>query len=395
MSTVVVIALIGALTVGVALGWFAHASYSGERAVRAEAQLAALRHNETLLTQSLSAVNEDAARRASGAIGEQIASIVGPLRETVGSLAAQVDHVERNRIHAYAGLQEQVAGMHRTSQSLSTQTGQLVTALRAPQVRGRWGEVQLERVVELSGMSKHCDFSTQQSGESAEGVQSSLVRPDLLVHLAGGKNIVVDAKVPFAAYLDAVEQTEEPAKTTALKRHASQVRTHITTLSAKSYWLSFDQTPEFVVLFLPGDSFLDAALQMDPELLEYGFSRNVVLATPTTLIALLRTVAHMWRSESLSQDAATIHQLGRELYARIGTVSSHLDKLGSQLSRAVDSFNSTVASVESRVNVTARKLHELKISEVAPTTIRQVELRPRAVIGGDTNDVLEPSSSPG
>lgn len=369
MSALTALGLVVALALGVALGWLLHASRSGDRAARAEAKLAALEANESQLRQSLSVVNEDAARRQSGAVGEQVSRLVGPLHEAVGALSRQVENVERSRIHAYAGLTEQVEGMHRASQLLSTQTQQLVTALRAPQVRGRWGEIQLERVVELAGMVRHCDFDTQVSKEG--------VRPDLLVYLAGGKQIVVDAKVPFAAYLDAAQEEDSAQRDRHLTRHSRQLRTHIDQLSAKSYWESFDPTPEFVVLFVPGDPFLDAALGAAPDLLEYAFARNVILATPTTLVALLRTIAFTWRQEALSRDAATIHRLGRELYQRLGTVGEHLDRLGGQLGKAVDSFNLTVSSMETRVGVTARKLNELELFDGDVSEIGRVDSWPR------------------
>lgn len=369
MTALTALGLLVALGLGAVLGWLLRASRDGERAARAEAQLAALRENEGQLRQSLAAVSEDAARRQSGAIGDQVSRLVGPLSEAVGALSQQVEQVERNRVHAFAGLSEQVEGMHRASQLLSTRTGQLVTALRAPQVRGRWGEIQLERVVELAGMVKHCDFDTQVSKDG--------VRPDLLVYLAGGKQIVVDAKVPFAAYLDAAEAEDATERDRHLARHARQLRTHVDQLSAKAYWESFDPTPEFVVLFVPGDPFLDAALGADSELLEYAFARNVVLATPTTLVALLRTIAHTWRQEALSRDAATIHRLGRELYQRLGVVGSHLDRLGTQLGKSVDSFNMTVSSLETRVGVTARKLHELEIFDGDLPDVQRVDAWPR------------------
>lgn len=218
-------------------------------------------------------------------------------------------------------------------------------------------------------MVKHCDFETQVVREG--------VRPDLIVRLAGGKQIVVDAKVPLEAYLDAAQSEDPAAQTEHLTRHARHLRTHVDQLSAKAYWESFDPTPEFVVLFVPGDPFLDAALTADSGLLEHAFSRNIVLATPTTLIALLRTIAHMWRQEALSQDAARIHQLGRELYSRLGTVGAHFDKLGAQLGKAVESFNSTVASMESRVVVTARKLNDLEIFQAPVPVTRPVDVWPR------------------
>lgn len=369
MNILTALGLLVALAIGGVVGWLLHASRVGDRAVRAEAQLAALRQNEALLRQSLSAVNEDSARRNSTVIGQQVSHLVEPLHDAVDALAEHVREVEHHRIRAYAGLSEQVTGMHRASMQLSMQTGQLVTALRAPQIRGRWGEIQLERVVELAGMVKHCDFDTQVSKDG--------FRPDMIVRLAGDRQIVVDAKVPFAAYLDAAQDEEPGARDKHLRRHAKQLRTHIDQLADKAYWEAFEPTPEFVVLFVPGDPFLDAALTSDTSLLEYAFGRNVILATPTTLVALLRTVAYTWKQESIAEDAARIHQLGRELYGRIGIVSTHLDKLGAHLGKAVESFNSTVGSVDSRVGVTARKLHELELFDAEPVEIARVDERPK------------------
>lgn len=369
MNAFTAFGMLVALGVGIAIGWLLHSSRAGDRAARAEAQLAALRDNEVLLRQSLSAVNEDSARRHSGALGAQMSRFVEPLHDAVDALSEQVRQVEHSRIRAYAGLTEQVSGMQRASIHLSTQTSQLVTALRAPQVRGRWGEIQLERVVELAGMVKHCDFDTQVSKEG--------VRPDMIVRLAGGRQIVVDAKVPFAAYLDAAQEEDAGLRDKLLTRHARHLRTHVDQLADKAYWRSFDPTPEFVVLFVPGDPFLDAALTADSSLLEYAFARNVILTTPTTLVALLRTVAHTWKQESLAEDAVKIQQLGRELYARLNVASTHLDKLGVNLGKAVESFNSTVSSVDSRVAVTARKLSELELFEGDVAEVRRVDGRPR------------------
>ncbi len=379
-GAVTVVLVLGALLVGVALGWSVHAARSGARLASAEAELAAGRAAEETVRRSLELLTADAARRSSGAVGEQVAGVVDPLRHAVGELAEQVHAVERARVEAYAGLREQVAGMHRTSTLLTAQTTQLVTALRAPQVRGRWGELQLERVVELAGMVEHCDFSTQVSAVVERGDGPVAVRPDMVVHLSGGRQVVVDAKVPFAAYLEAVEATDDAEHRRLLARHAKALRAHVDALSAKSYWRAFEPSPEFVVLFVPGDPFLEAALTADPGLLEHAFARDVVIATPTTLVALLRTVAHGWRQETLSEQAATVLALGRELHARLGTVGGHLDRLGGQLGRAVDSFNATVSSVESRVLVTARKLGELGLDGgVAVPVPSPVEGTPRRV----------------
>lgn len=371
-------ALLLAFCAGGALGWLAHACRAGQRTAAAEAELAALRGNEELVRQSLGAVSADAARHNSQAIG----TLVAPLHDALGTLNQHIQQVEHNRINAYSGLREQVAGMQQLSQQLSAQTGQLVSALRAPQVRGRWGEIQLERVVELAGMTRHCDFDTQVTANGRNGT----IRPDLVVRLAGGRQLVVDAKVPLTAYLDATSETDPRRRTEQLARHAKHLRGHIDQLSGKAYWEAFDPGPEFVVLFIPGDPFLDAALTADSGLLEYAFGRNVILATPTTLIALLRTVAFGWRQEALSHDMATIQQLGRELYNRLSTAGNHLDKLGTQLGKAVDSFNHSVASIESRVMVTARRLHDLDIGDRAVPAIAPVQSWPRAVGFSDTNE---------
>ncbi|MGX1806773.1 DNA recombination protein RmuC [Nocardia sp. NPDC055321] len=376
MTAPMLFALLLVFIAGLAVGWLGHAARAGQRAAVAEARLSAMHDNERLLRQSLGAASEDAARRQSHAIG----TLVEPLREAVGTLNRHIQEVEHNRINAYSGLREQVAGMQRMSHQLSTQTGQLVAALRAPQVRGRWGEIQLERVVELAGMTRHCDFDTQVTRRAgSSGATEGVVRPDLVVRLAGERHIVVDAKVPCTAYLEAAATEEPRARDAHLARHAKHLRSHVEQLAAKEYWAAFDPSPEFVVLFVPGDPFLDAALGADPGLLEYAFTRNVVLATPTTLMALLRTVALGWRQEAMTADMAVIQQLGRELYGRLGTTGRHLDRLGAQLGKAVDSFNHTVASVETRVMVTARKLHDLEIAEAPVPDIGRVESWPRAV----------------
>ncbi len=375
------VALLLVFTAGLGLGWLGHAARAGHRATAAEARLAVAADNERLLRQSLSAANEDAARRHSHAVG----AMVEPLRAAVGALNEHIQQVERQRISAYSSLREQVASMQRTSHQLTGQTGQLVAALRAPQIRGRWGEIQLERVVELAGMTRHCDFQTQVH-RTGRGEDDRAVRPDLVVRLAGERHIVVDAKVPFAAYLDACGTDDPDVRAELLTRHAKHLRAHVDQLSDKAYWAAFEPAPEFVVLFVPGDPFLDAALTTDSELLEYAFGRNVILATPTTLIALLRTIAFGWRQEALSRDMATVQRLGRELYHRLGMTGKHLDRLGAQLGKAVEAFNCTVASVESRVMVTARKLHDLEIAEQDVPTIGRVDCLPRAVGFADAGE---------
>jgi DNA recombination protein RmuC len=259
------------------------------------------------------------------------------------------------------------------SGELRTETKQLVAALRAPQVRGRWGEHQLRRIVEAAGLLEHCDFAEQVTSVNDRQV----VRPDMVVRLHGGRSVVVDAKAPFDAYLSAMEARDERTRDGHLDQHARVLRGHVDALAAKSYWTAFDQSPEFVVLFVPADPFLDAALQRDPSLMEHAFTRNVVLATPATLIALLRTVSYSWRQEALARNALAVHGLARELYGRLATLGDHVGKLGSSLGASVTAYNRAVGSLESRVLVSARKLAEMGVSDEELATPAQVEITPR------------------
>ncbi|HVL84288.1 MAG TPA: DNA recombination protein RmuC [Pseudonocardia sp.] len=339
------------------------------------------RNNESFVALAEARLTEATAALAARADGDAtarahaIGQLLDPMTATLARVEGQLRSVEKERESAYAGLREQVGAMRQSSERLQSETKQLVNALRAPQVRGRWGELQLERVVQLAGMVEHCDFSTQVTGSGRDGG----VRPDMVVHLAGGKQVVVDAKVPFAAYLEAVESTDPQVHGERLAAHARQLRQHVDSLAAKEYWAAFDPSPEFVVLFVPGDPFLEAALRADPALLEHAFGSNVVVATPTTLIALLRTVAYAWRQEALAEGAARIHQLGRELHSRLATMGSHVAKLGRSLDSAVASYNQTVSSLESRVLVTARRLTELKVADGELPAPGQVERAPRTV----------------
>lgn len=346
------------------------------------------RNNEQFVTLAEGRIREAAAALHAKAEGDEaaraaaITKLLDPMASALARVEGQIQAVEKERQGAYAGLTEQVKAMASDAERLRHETKALVSALRAPQTRGRWGELQLERIVQLAGMVEHCDFSTQVCAQAASGNGSDReggVRPDMIVHLSGGKQIVVDAKVPFAAYLEAVETQDPTVHSERLAAHARQLRTHVDQLSGKAYWAAFEPTPEFVVLFVPGDPFLEAALRSDPALLEHAFSHNVVVATPTTLIALLRTVAYGWRQEALARNAAQVHQLGRELHARLATMGGHIAKLGRSLDGAVDSYNRTVSSLESRVLVTARRLTELRVSEGELASPGQVERIPRAV----------------
>jgi DNA recombination protein RmuC len=293
----------------------------------------------------------------------------------LAGLQEQVRVLTEQRVSWQAQLAQQVADVRHSTDQLRRETGALATALRRPQVRGRWGELHLRRAVELAGLVSRCDFDEQVTVR--DGDQAGL-RPDLVVRLAGGKQVVVDAKVPLDAFLDVTESDDEDERAAHATRHARQFRQHVDTLAGKGYWRAFASSPEFVVLFVPGEAFLSCALEADPSLIEYAAERKVVLATPTTLIALLRTVAHAWTQEALAERAQEVHRLGRELHQRLCTMSSHVDRVGRALGAAVTSYNQAVGSLESRVLVTARRLHDLEVTDEELDPPRQVELAPRS-----------------
>lgn len=328
--------------------------------------------------------------------------LVKPVTETLGKFETRIGEIEKAREGAYSELKEQIRNLNDGNQKLQSETSSLVKALRQPAGRGQWGEIQLRRVVELAGMQEHCDFETQHTTTTDEGKK---LRPDLIVHLPGGKTIVVDSKTPMEAYLDAIQAADDTKRDEALRRHSAQVRVHIQQLASKNYTSQFAHAPEFTVLFLPSESFFSAALQNDPGLIEHGVEKSVILATPTTLIALLRAVAYGWRQEALAENAREISKLGRTLHERLGKLADHFVKLGRSLGHAVENYNSAMRSLESRVLVTARKFEELQA--VAPdATIANPELidhQPHANIasgptGDETNGdfpfVPEPSPNP-
>ncbi|MDZ4817815.1 MAG: DNA recombination protein RmuC [Planctomycetota bacterium] len=306
-----------------------------------------------------------------------IDKLVTPVKESLDKVDVKIQELEKARVGAYSGLTQQVTSLIDMQKDLRTETSNLVRALRSPTARGRWGEIQLKRVVELAGMLNYCDFEEQHHAVSGDG----RIRPDLLIRLPGAKNIIVDSKAPLAAYLDAIDATDDETKRSKLADHARQVRNHASALGKKAYQEQIDSAPEFVVLFLPGEIFFSAALEHDPTLVEYAFEHKVIIASPTTLIALLRAVAHGWSHENLAENAKAISELGRELYKRCFDMGEHLEALGKNLRKATDSYNKTVGSMEHRVLVTARKFATLGIGngESQLAELEPIESIPRSL----------------
>jgi len=401
----VALLLLACLVLGVVIGWSIAAARKNvdittlKTALDAERQMNQERH--AILKQTFTALSAEALHRNNASFlqlaqqtlsrfqvqakGElelkerAVAELVKPIQETLSRTEKQLRELERERRESHGALTRHLENLARTQQALHSETRNLVQALRRPEVRGQWGELTLRRLAELAGMVEHCDFVEQVHTTGSDGA----LRPDMVVHMPGGREVVVDVKTPLDAYLSAVEATDDRERDQFLQQHARLVRERVRTLAGKRYWDQFDQAPDFVILFIPGDQFLAAALDVDRALLEDALSQKVVLATPTSLVALLRAVAYGWRQETLTRNADRIRALGEEMYSRLATLSQHLAGLGRNLDASVTQFNRVVGSFESKVMPSARKFTDLGINakkDVVDT--RQIETGAREV--GDT-----------
>lgn len=301
--------------------------------------------------------------------------LVTPIKSALENVDVKLGELEKNRIGAYEALRQQIDDMILTQKSLKDETNHLVSALKTPSVRGRWGEMQLRRVVELAGMIEHCDFEEQV--EISDNDRT--IRPDMVIYLPGDHQIIVDAKAPLAAYLEALETNDETMKKNLLKEHARQIRNHVSALANKRYWAQFEKSPEFVIMFLPGEVFFSVATEYDVNLIEFAMQQRVIISTPTILLGLLHAIAQGWRQENLAENAKQIIKMGQELYQRLSVMAEHIAQLGKNINAAVQSYNSTVASMESRVLVSARKFKELEVHEKNIIELTPIEQTTRSI----------------
>lgn len=411
MPAVNPVVLIAGVAFGLVVGWLAAAFRATRRISRQDIELAGARERlknleatvqdrntqreafKALATDALSQTTNQFLALATAKFGDlhtgaakdlearqkAIEELLKPVRESLGKMDVSLKDIDARRIGTESGLKELITGVKTTQEQLKAETGNLVKALRAPTVRGRWGEIQLHRVVEMAGMVPYCDFSEQESTTTEQG----RLRPDMVVRLPAGRTIVVDSKAPLSAYLEALEATDDLTRAARLADHARQVRDHIAKLATKAYQEHITPSPDFVVMFLPGESFFSAALQNDPSLIDYGVERNVIPATPTTLISLLRAVAYGWRHETIAENAREISELGRELHARVGSLAKHFERLGHSLDASVTAYNAAIGTLESRVLVSARRLRELgaatggeEIADLGPVEKVTRDLKP-------------------
>jgi DNA recombination protein RmuC len=355
----------------------AEAELAAEKAVVDDRLAAAIK------TLSAEALDANSARFLELA-DARLSGHVRPLKESLDRMDNQLQGVERVRQEAYGALSEGVRQLRTDQERLRAETGNLATALRAPHVRGRWGEIQLRRVIEMAGMVEHCDFDEQSTTTDDEG---KTMRPDVIVHLPGGKQVVVDSKVPLVAYLDALrEDATDEQRRTRLADHARHVREHIHKLGQKAYWRQLPATPEFVIMFLPDETFLRAALEQDASLTEIAISNNVIPASPTNLIGLLRAVHYGWQQETIAESAREVSELGRELYKRLATMGAHVTRLGKSLDGAVKAYNETVGSMERQVLVQARRFEQHGITGIEPPELQPIERQTRALTAAELVD---------
>jgi DNA recombination protein RmuC len=405
MATITIAMFFAGAALGALIFWLAgraraarlEATLEQERRSASE-RIATLEHSETRLSDTFKALSGDALKSNNEAFlqlaratldkyqdgaktdleqkRKDVETVVKPITESLEKVNAQIQELEKIRARDYGSLTENLRSLKEQAEALGSETRNLGNALRKPMVRGRWGEIQLERVVELAGMMDHVDFYRQATTESEDG----RLRPDLVVRLPGGKTIVVDAKAPIESYLAAHEEKDEAKAKELMKQHARAVKSHVTKLSEKSYWSQFVETPEFVVMFLPGENFFSAALENDPALIEDGVKDQIIIATPSTLIALLKAVAFGWRQEKVAESAQEIKNLGKLLYERLSTLADHFGKVGLNLDRAITAYNDAVGSLETRVLPAARRFQELEVTTVEMIDeVKPVEKTTRAL----------------